>query len=139
MLKLELLLRLGGVLHFVLLCAGAMVPGVLNWRENLSRLNAFLRRLFWVYALFVFLMILAFGCLSLFHAEELAAGAPLARSVCAVIALCWIVRLVIQLFVFDTRQIVTGKLVMFGYHALTVIFVALVFIYSWAAVRAPSL
>jgi hypothetical protein len=28
---------------------------------------------------------------------------------------------------------------MFGYHALTVIFVALVFIYSWAAVRAPSL
>lgn len=136
MLKLELLLRLGGVLHFVLLCAGAMVPTVLNWRENLSRLNPFLRRLFWVYALFVFLLILAFGCLSLVHAEELAAGAPLARSVCGVIALCWIVRLVIQLFVFDTRQIVTGKLVVFGYHVLTAIFVALVCIYSWAALGA---
>jgi hypothetical protein len=136
MLNLELTLRIGGVLHFVLLCAGAMVPAVLNWRENLTRLSPFLRRLFWVYALFVFLMILAFGCLSLLHAEELAAGAPLARSLCGVIALCWIVRLVIQLFVFDTRQIVTGKLIMAGYHALTVIFVALVCIYVWAAVGA---
>lgn len=133
MVKLELLLRIGGALHFVLLCAGAMVPKILNWRENLARLNPFLRRLFWVYASFVFLMILAFGSLSLAHAEELASGDALARSLCAVIAICWIVRLGIQWFVFDARQIPTGTFVAIGYHTLTLIFIALVLIYGWAA------
>ena len=128
-------LLVGGLLHFVVLIASALTPRVLDWRANLAALHPFLRRLFWVYGCFIVLVIVSFGVLTLFHAEELASGGSLSRSVCAMIALFWLARLGVQFFVFDARPFLTTTFLRLGYHGLTLLFTALVFIYGYAALN----
>jgi hypothetical protein len=129
------LLFVGGLLHFVILIASALTPRVLDWRANLTTLHPFLRRLFWVYGCFIVLVIISFGVLTLAHANELASGAPLARAICAMIAIFWLARLIVQFFVFDARAFLTTIFLRLGYHGLTLLFAALVFIYSCAALN----
>jgi hypothetical protein len=133
----KLLLQFGGALHFVILIASALTPRVLDWRKNLAPLNPFLRRLFWVYGCFIVLVIISFGAITLLHADVLASGTPLARSLCAVIAIFWLARLAVQFFVFDARPFLTNTLLRLGYHSLTLSFTVLVLIYGWAAFQ-PS-
>lgn len=133
------LLYVGGGLHFVILIASALAPRVLDWRSNLSALNPFLRRLFWVYGAFIVLMIVSFGIITLVHTDELASSTPLARTVCAVIAIFWLARLVVQFFVFDARPFLTTTFLRLGYHGLTLLFTALVLIYGCAALNLDPL
>jgi hypothetical protein len=134
-------LLIGGALHFIILIASALTPRVLDWRANLAPLNPFLRRLFWVYGGFIVLVIVSFGVISLAHPGALASGEPLARSVCAIIAVFWSVRLAVQWFVFDARPFLTNTLLRLGYHALTLGFITLALIYGCAAIslRLPFL
>ena len=129
------LLIIGGVLHFVILIASALTPRVLDWRANLASLDPFLRRLFWVYGSFIVLVIISFGTLTVLRADELASNVPLARSVCAIIAIFWLARLAVQFFVFDARPFLTTIFRRVGYHGLTLLFTALVFIYGLAALN----
>jgi hypothetical protein len=131
----KFLLLVGGVLHFVILIASALTPRVLNWRANLAALHPFLRRLFWVYGSFIVLVIVSFGIITLFHADELASGAPLPRSVCGIIAIFWLARLAVQFFVFDAKPFLTTTFLRLGYHGLTLLFTVLVFIYGCAALN----
>jgi len=128
------LLQIAGMLQLSILIASAQVPRVLDWRRNLAGLHPFLRKLFWVYGSFIVLVIIAFVTLTILHAGAMAAGQPVARSLCAFIAVFWAARLVVQLAVFDTGPFLTNWFYKLGYHALTIIFAALVFIYGWAAV-----
>ena len=128
-------LIIGGLLHLVVLIASALTPRVLDWRTSLAALHPFLRRLFWVYGCFIVLVIISFGVLTLLHANELASGATLSRSVCAMIAIFWLARLGVQFFVFDARPFLTTTSLRVGYHGLTLLFTALVFIYACAALH----
>jgi hypothetical protein len=129
------LLVVGGLLHFVILIASALTPRLLDWRTNLAALHPFLRRLFWVYGVFIVLVIISFGTLTLIRADELASATPLARSVCVMIALFWLARLGVQFFVFDARPFLTTAFRRVGYHGLTFLFSALVFIYGCGALN----
>ena len=127
------LLYLCGFLQFGILIASAQVPRIFDWRTNLASLPPFLRRLFWVYGAFIVLVIVSFATLTLLHAPQMAAGLPVARSLCAVIAIFWAVRLLVQFVVFDPSPYLTNWFYKAGYHGLTIIFIALVAIYGWAA------
>ncbi|MEY2560649.1 MAG: hypothetical protein QOG51_1064 [Verrucomicrobiota bacterium] len=129
------LLLAGGLLHFVILIASALTPRVLDWRTNLAALHPFLRRLFWVYGCFIVLVIISFGALTLLHADELASGASFPRSVCAIVAIFWLARLAVQVFVFDAREFLTTTFRRVGYHGLTFLFTGLVIIYGCAALN----
>ncbi len=129
----DVLILAGGIAHFVILIASGLVPSVLNWREELGRLSPFLRRLFWVYGAFIVLVIVGFGAMSVVHHETLAAGSPLARSICGFIALFWLARLAVQFFVFETTPFQHSRVLMAGYHGLTILFLFLVFAYGRAA------
>ena len=131
---LELLLRIAGVLHFTILIGSAMAPRVLDWRTNLVTLHPFLRRLFWVYGVFIVMVIIGFGTLTLLNAGAMAAGEPVARSLCAFIAIFWLARLMVQWFVFDCSPFLTNLFYTVGYHGLTLLFICLVVIYGWAAI-----
>jgi hypothetical protein len=133
------LLLIGGLLHFVILVASGLTPRVLDWRQTLAALDPFLRRLFWVYGGFIVLVIVSFGILTLSHADELASGTPLSRAICAIIAIFWLARLAVQFFVFDPRRFLTTTFLRLGYHGLTLLFTALVFIYGSAALNLHSL
>ncbi|MCB1063844.1 MAG: hypothetical protein KDN20_13090 [Verrucomicrobiae bacterium] len=130
---LTLALYLGAAIHFGILSASALTPRALNWRETLAPLPPLLRRMFWVYGVFIVLIIICFAILTLLHAPAMAAGEPVARSVAAVIAIFWTARLLVQAFVFDARPWLTRRLYRIGYHLLTVAFIVLVAIYGCAA------
>lgn len=126
-------LHLAAALQLSILIASALTPRVLDWRKNLAQLHPFLRKLFWVYGVFIVLTIIAFAVLTFLHADAMAAGDAVARSLCVFIAIFWSVRLAVQLFIFDARPFLTNRFYKLGYHALTLAFAALVLIYSWAA------
>jgi hypothetical protein len=128
-------LFIGGLLHFVILIASALTPRLLDWRGNLAALHPFLRRLFWIYGAFIVLVIVSFGTVTLLQTDELSSPNPLARSVCAIIAIFWLARLAVQFFVFDARPFITTAFRRVGYHGLTFLFSALVFIYGCAALN----
>lgn len=131
--SLTLALYLAAGIHFAILTASALTPRALDWKTTLAPLPPLLRRMFWVYGVFIVVMIISFGILTLLHAPAMAAGAPIARSLAVVIAVFWGLRLAVQFFVFDARPWLTRPLYRIGYHALTVAFVFLVAVYGSAA------
>ena len=128
------LLQIAALLQFSILIASALVPRVLNWRKNLAGLDPFLRKLFWTYGTFIVLVIIGFAVMTILHAAAMAAGEPVARSLCAFVALFWTARLLVQITVFDAGTFLTTRSYKCGYHTLTIIFSYLVLIYGWAAV-----
>ena len=127
------LLQLAGIGHFGILLASVQVPSVLDWKHELASLTPFLRRLFWVYGVFIVLIIIAFGGLTLGFTAELASGGKLARYVAMMIAGFWATRLAVQCFVFDARPYLTNGWRTMGYHTLTAAFVYFTAVYGWAA------
>jgi hypothetical protein len=128
----------GGWLQLSLLAASAIVPFVFDWHGELARLSPFLRRLFWVYGAFIVIMIIGFGLLAIGHASALAGGSPLGRSVCAFMALFWLARFGVQLFVFDVTPYVRSPFLKAGYHVLTLIFFYLVVVFGAVALGATT-
>ena len=131
------LLLLGGVCHFGILTASALVPRVLDWKAELRALSPMSRHLVWTHGAFIVLTIVAFGVISVTGAADLASGSKLARLVCAFIAAFWLARLGIQLFLFDARPFLTRTFLKLGYHGLTVVFTYLGLVYAWAALAPP--
>jgi hypothetical protein len=130
----KLLLQFAAVLQSLILIASALTPRVLDWRTNLAPLHPFLRKLFWVYGAFIVMVIIAFATLTFLHADAMAAREPVARSLCAFIAIFWGARLFVQFAIFDPRPFLKNWFYKLGYHALTVIFAFLVFVYGKAAI-----
>ena len=129
----KLLLQLAAAVQLLILIASALTPRVLDWRKNLAVLHPFLRKLFWVYGVFIVMVIIAFATLTFWHADAMAAREPVARSLCAFITIFWGARLFVQFAIFDPRPFLTNWIYQIGYYSLTVIFTFLVLIYGKAA------
>src|SRR3954463_16829084 len=114
--NLALLILIGGMLHFGILIASALVPQVLNWKVELVKLTPLSRQLVWVHGAFIVLVIVGFGTLAVGVPGELASGSMLARAVCLLIAMFWAARLAVQIFVFDARPYLKSPLLTLGYH-----------------------
>ncbi len=130
----KLLLQFAAALQSLILIASALTPRVLDWRTNLAALHPFLRKLFWVYGTFIVMVIIVFATLTFLHAGAMAAREPIARSLCVFIAIFWGARLFVQFAIFDPRPFLKNWFYKLGYHALTVIFAFLVFVYGKAAI-----
>lgn len=132
-LNLTLALEIAGLLHLGLICAGAMMPGVVGMRSHLAALPPFIRRLFWVYYAFIGLCLVSFGTITVALAPVLAAGGGLARAFCVFLTAFWTLRLVAATFVFDMRPYLTNSARRLGYHAINIVFIYLPIVYAWAA------
>jgi len=129
---LQIMLVIAGVLHLAITSAGITMTRVLDWRGNLAHLNALTRHVIWTHGLFVLMTIIAFGVVSIIFSAPLASGAPLARAICAFIAIFWGSRLMIQFFLFDARPFLTNSALKLGYHGLTVVFTYFTITYGLA-------
>ena len=130
--KQETLLIVAGILHFGILIASASVPKVLNWHDQLGLLSRFMRRLVWVYGVFIVFVIIGFGLISIVCADALISASPLAQAICCFIGLFWLLRHAVQFFVFDLKDIEAVQknvLLRLGYHSLTIIFSYFVVLY----------
>ena len=131
--NLERLVFIGGLLHFGILLASALVPKVLDWNASLRKLDGLSRQLVWVHGAFIVLVIVGFGAISALFAAELSTGTPLARAICGFIAVFWATRLLVQFFVFDVTPYMKSGWLKVGYHALTLVFAYHTIVYSAAA------
>ena len=129
------LIMIAGALHFGLLTASLLTPGVLQWRTELLSVSPLSRHVIWVHGAFIVLVIVGFGLISLLNAPALAGGSALARSVCGFMAVFWLARLMIQLFLFDARPYLTNRLLKLGYRGLTVLFIFFSAVYGCAALH----
>lgn len=135
-LSLDRMILLGGLLHASPLAAGLVLPKVLDMRNDLRPLGAFLRRLVWVHGAYIVSMVVAFGAVSLALPHDLASGTPLARVICGFIALFWTGRLAVQAFIFEAETLATTPLLKAGYYGLTVVFAYFAVVYGFAAIAA---
>jgi hypothetical protein len=133
--SLETFLKIAGILHFAVLSASALTPKALDWRGALAPLHPFLRKMFWVYGAFIVLVIISFGTLTLVFTPEMSGGTPLGRGLCLFISIFWLVRLGVQIFVFDARPFLTNWIYKYGYHGLTFVFIYFALIYGISALR----
>ena len=136
---LTLLLQIAGVLHLGLMCAGLLMPRVVNMRTHLATLPPFIRQLFWVYYSFIALCLVSFALITFTFAGTLAEGSNLARALCAFFAVFWTVRLIAGTFVFDMRPYLTNSYRRLGYHAINIVFAYLPIVYALAAWKGGAL
>jgi hypothetical protein len=132
---LTLLLQVAGLLHLGLICAGVLMPGVVDMPKHLGAVPPFIRQLFWVYYSFIGLCLVSFGAITITFAGTLAAGGGLARALSAFLAVFWTLRLVAATFVLDLRPYLTTFSRRLGYQAINVVFAYLPIVYGWAACR----
>jgi hypothetical protein len=99
---LVLLIWAAGAVQLVILLANFLMPTKLNCRENLQRVSPMIRSVFVVHWAYILLILGIFSALCFLFAPELAGGSRLGRFLSAAIAVFWLPRLPIQLFVYDT-------------------------------------
>lgn len=117
------------------LAAGSLaIPRVLGWREETMRLTRLTRQVFWTYAGYIWATNVCMGALSALAPQLLLDGTPLARAVCAYIALYWGARLLLQLFCYDRAAVTTAALRL-AEVTLAVLFAFLAATYGYLLVR----
>jgi hypothetical protein len=123
-----------GIGQLCILIASALVPFRLNWRDELRSLSRLHHQMYWVYGGYIVLSIIAFGLISMLNSQELANGGRLARAFCLYVAVFWGIRLSLQA-VLDVEAHLTAWWLRLGYHLLTVLFLCLTALFSWAALQ----
>ncbi|HXW55030.1 MAG TPA: hypothetical protein VEJ67_04715 [Candidatus Cybelea sp.] len=96
-----LLIWAAGAVQLLILAANFVMPTKLNCRENLLHVSPMIRSVFVVHWAYILLILGIFSALCFLFAPELAGGSRLGRFLSAAIALFWLPRLPIQLFVYD--------------------------------------
>src|SRR3954466_15514222 len=132
---LTVLLRVCGSCLLGLFVLNFFVPKRFKWAEELPRLSRLNRRIFQVHAIFIALILLMMGLLLVTLPRGLIAPDPLARAVCAGLAVFWTVRLWMQWFLYDA-ELWRGKTFATVMHfAFTGLWVLLVTTFSAALVH----
>lgn len=93
-------LQLAGILQLVLSLSHFGFARHFGWREELQQVSLLTRQIFWVHTGFLMLVLACFGSLSLFYANQLLLGNPLARVILAGLASFWVARWFCQFFVY---------------------------------------
>jgi hypothetical protein len=90
-----------GAVQLVIIAANFVLPKKLRCRENLARVSPMIREVFIVHWVYIVLVLGIFTSLSFWFAPELAGATRLGRFLSAVIAVFWLLRVPIQIFLYD--------------------------------------
>ena len=132
---LEKAVIIGGLAHLGILSAGLVMTKVLNWQKELKNLDQLSQHIIWTHAAYVWLVILAFGLVSVLYPSSLVNQDPLGIATCGFISLFWGIRLIIQFFYFDAKPYLTDAKLKLGFHSLTVCFTYFTVVYGWVFVN----
>ena len=130
--NLATLIFIAGLAQVSILIASSLVPSQLQWKQSLACLPTLHRQMYWVYAAYVVLSIIAFASISILAADEIAAGSLLARAFSCYVAIFWGIRLALQ-WVFDVQAHLHNGFLRIGYNCLSVLFLFLCCTYSLSA------
>jgi hypothetical protein len=122
---LSLALWLAAAGHFCVLIASFQVPYRLHWKEDLTKLTAFNRKLMWVHGAFAVYTIIAFGVMSLILHGEMMRGDRAALALAFFIGTYWLLRIVVDFAYYSHRDWPSGTAFRIGHTLLTSLFVFL--------------
>ncbi len=94
---------LAGAVQLVLVAANIFLPGILDYRANLSQMKPIIRQIFVVHSIYLVLILLIFSGTCLLFAADLAGASGLGRFLCAAMALFWLLRVPLQFFYYDAE------------------------------------
>ncbi|POY38956.1 hypothetical protein C3K47_00180 [Solitalea longa] len=130
--KLELTIEIAGFAQIALVIGSLLIPSLLKWKEELSKVKSLIRQIFWTYAAYILATNLSFGLISVMGANELINGSFMAKSITFFILIYWLSRILIQFFYFDRKSVPSGLIFKYGEVVLVILFVALTIIYGYA-------
>src|SRR5262245_65001061 len=96
-------IQIVGVLLLALGTTHVFFGRYFGWKEELATLSLLTRQVFIVHCFFIALILMLLGICSLFYADTLLAPNALSRVLLAGIVVFWLCRLVVQLFVYDSK------------------------------------
>ena len=126
--------RAAGIGHFVTVVLAHFTPIPSGWDENLARLPEVHRRFAVAQNVFIGLVMMFAGIVSLLFAQELVSGSTGGRLVCAAIALWWGGRLVVLPWLRVWPEL-KGSLLRAGFVALHAECAIFTVAYGWLALR----
>lgn len=115
-------LWLAGAAHFVILIASFQVPCRLHWKDDLSQLMPFNRKLLWVQGGFTVLTIVAFGTLTFLLHRDMVRGDHAALGLTCFIGIYWLTRIVVDAAYFSHTDWPKGRIFVLGHILLTSLF-----------------
>jgi hypothetical protein len=127
---LEIGLRIGGGSLVILGIASFWIPKALGWREKLAGLTPLMRELWWTYSIYVWGSHVFFAVLTLGFGDWLTSRSGPATAMSAFMLLWWSVRLWLQFFGFDLREIADRRANRIAKHLLTLLFTGLVVLFG---------
>ena len=122
--------------HLLVLVAGVQVPTRLGWKQDIPKLTRFNQKIFWVYSLYIFLCIVSFSVFTWRLHDSFLAGEPAARGIALFIAIFWTIRILADVFWYDSRDWPPGNALVAGHALLTSLFCTLAAVY-WFVVFMP--
>jgi hypothetical protein len=96
-----LLIQLAGALQLVIAVANFFAPAKLHYRENLVKVSPIIRQIFTVHSVYIVLVLVGFGLISLLFPQDLYGRSALGKFLCAFLAVFWDLRVVLQFFYYD--------------------------------------
>ena len=128
----EIHLRIVGGLLLLLAALNGVLPKRFHWKEELARLSLLNRQVFLVHALFIALVLVLTGVLSLVFAGDLVEPSRLGAVILSGLTIFWATRLFVQWFVYDHR-LWRGHAFNATVHIVfTCIWTYFVAVYGWA-------
>ena len=128
----EFHLYVAGALQIGLAFMHLSFPKQFEWKEELSRLSLLNRQMFLVHTIFICVVILMTGALSLFAPHTLLQPTPLSRLVLAGFASFWGLRLLFQWLVYDMSLWKGDSFKTFVQGLFTLIWIYLTSVYAAA-------
>jgi hypothetical protein len=129
------LLWLAAGIQILMAASNIFLPGILKYKENLSRVSPIIRQMFLVHSIYLVAVVLLFAMITAGFSSELASGYGLGRFLSAAIAIFWLCRMPVQFFYYDAHLRKSNRLGDFAYSAAA----AFLCVAYGAAAFAPSL
>ena len=114
----------------VLVIASFWIPKLLGWKEKLEDLSPLMKELFWTYAFYIWSMHIFMAILTLAFRDWFLSGTPAAAAVAGFICFWWTVRVNLQFFGFDMKEVEDTRFNRLAKHMLTLLFLYLMIFFA---------
>jgi hypothetical protein len=132
--QLQWAVQCAGLLHFATLALACFTPIPPDWQANLAKLPLVHRRFAIAQNITIGAVIAALGLFSLFFAQEMVLGLPIARAVCFATALFWGGRMLVLPWL-RAHTCLTTPVLKVGYGLLLLECATYAVAYSWLGAR----
>lgn len=114
----------------LLVIASLWIPRVLGWKEKISGLTPLMKELWWTYSFYVWATNTFFAVMCLCFRDWFLSGTPPAAALAFFIFLWWTLRVYLQFFGFDLREVKNSKFNGIAKNLLTLLFLYLMIFFA---------